>query len=150
MQQPMPTNATGVAVHLTAIDPNGNSQDIGIATSNSLGNYAISWTPPVPGLYTVTATFEGSNSYYSSQAGTSFIVSQTSTAATAAVTPIPTQAPTAVIVPTQAPTATIAPTPSPVVVSPTSSVPPATYIAIGIAIIVIVTVAAALILRRRK
>ena len=71
-QQPKPTNATGVPVHLTAIDPNGNFQDIGTATSDITGNYAISWTPPVPGIYTVTATFEGSNSYYSSSAETSY------------------------------------------------------------------------------
>ncbi len=72
MQKPKPTEVIGVKVHLTAIDPNGNFQDLGTATSNSLGNYAIEWTPPVPGLYTVTATFEGSESYYRSEAGTSF------------------------------------------------------------------------------
>ena len=56
MQQPKPTNTTGVKVHLTATDPNGNFQDIGNAVSDELGNYAISWTPPVPGLYKVKAT----------------------------------------------------------------------------------------------
>jgi outer membrane protein assembly factor BamB len=59
-QQPKPTNATGVQVHLTAIDPNGNFQNIGTATSNMAGNYVTSWTPPVPGIYTITATFAGS------------------------------------------------------------------------------------------
>ena len=76
MQQPKPTDATGVTVHLTAIDPNGNFQDIGYAKSNTMGNYAIDWTPPVPGVYTVTATFEGSESYYQSEAGTAFLVSE--------------------------------------------------------------------------
>jgi len=151
MQKLKPTNVIGVSVHLTAIDPNGNFQDLGTTISNDLGNFAFAYSPPVPGLYTITATFEGSNSYYGSQAGTSFIVSKTSAAAPAVVvTPVPTQAPTAVVVPTQAPTATIAPTPSPVVIPPTSSAPTATYIAIGVAIIAIITVAAALILRRRK
>jgi outer membrane protein assembly factor BamB len=151
MQYPKPTNTTGVPVHLTATDPNGNFQDLGTAVSNDLGNYALAYIPPVPGLYTITASFEGSNSYYGSQAGTSFIVSKASAATPeVAVTPVPTQAPTAVIVPTQAPTATIAPTPIPVVIPPTSSAPTTTYIAIGVAVIVIIAVAAALILRRRK
>jgi hypothetical protein len=35
MQKPKPANATGVLVHLTAIDPNGNYQDIGYTTSNA-------------------------------------------------------------------------------------------------------------------
>jgi len=149
-QQIMPTNVTGVPVHLTAIDPNGNFQDIGTAVSDDLGNYAISWTPPVPGMYTVRATFAGSNSYYSSQAGTSFVVSKASAAAPAVVTPVPTQAPTTVIVPSQAPTATIAPTPSPVVIPPTGATPTTTYIAIGLGVVIIIAAAAALILRRRK
>ena len=65
---------------LTAIDPNGNFQNIGTATSDIFGNYAISWTPPVPGLYKVTATFEGSKSYYGCKAGTAFVVADTSAA----------------------------------------------------------------------
>jgi hypothetical protein len=79
MQQEKPANALGVKVRVTAIDPNGNFQDIGTPTSDALGNYAVSWTPPVPGQYTVKATFEGSNSYYSSEAGTSFVVSNAAT-----------------------------------------------------------------------
>jgi outer membrane protein assembly factor BamB len=79
MQQSMPTDATGVQVHLTAIDPNGNYQDIGYATSDLFGNYAITWIPPVPGLYKVTAQFEGSEAYYASETGTSFAVSETTT-----------------------------------------------------------------------
>jgi hypothetical protein len=153
MQKPKPTDVIGVRVHLTAIDPNNNFQDIGYATSNSLGNYAIEWAPPVPGLYTVTATFEGSESYYRSEAGTSFVVSEK--AAPEVVTPIPTPTQTA----TQPPITPASPTPiqTPASPSPTEAVtPPAgaeqttTYIAIGVAVIVIVTVAAALVLRRRK
>ena len=149
MQKPRPNDATGVKVHLTAIDPNNNFQDIGTATSNALGNYAIEWTPPVPGLYTVTATFEGSGSYFRSQAGTSFSVSEA--AAPAVVTPAPTA--------TQPPVTPTSPTPiqTPVSPSPTQAItPPAsaslttTYLAIGAAVVVIVAVAAALILRRRR
>ncbi|MCW4019413.1 MAG: PQQ-binding-like beta-propeller repeat protein [Candidatus Bathyarchaeota archaeon] len=149
MQKPKPTDTVGVPVHLTATDPNGNYQDIGYATSNALGNYAIDWTPPVPGIYTVTATFEGSESYYRSEAGTSFVVSET--------------AAQAVIVPTQPPAETAAPTVStpttaqPVSPSPseapqpsTSATPTTTYIAIGTAIIIIVAAAAEFALKRRK
>jgi hypothetical protein len=79
-QRTMPTSATGVQVHVTAIDPNGNFQDLGTAVSNELGNYVVSWAPPVPGTYTVTATFAGSAAYYGSQAGTSFVVSTATSA----------------------------------------------------------------------
>jgi hypothetical protein len=67
MQQPMPTNATGVQVTLTAIDPNHNLINIGTATTDTSGNYGFIWTPPqIPGPYQITATFSGTNSYYSS------------------------------------------------------------------------------------
>jgi outer membrane protein assembly factor BamB len=143
-QQPKPTNAIGVQVKLTAIDPNKNWQDIGTVTSDAKGNFAIAWTPPVPGLYTITATFAGSNSYYASEAGTSFIVSTAPSAAPAA-TEAPTQtiAPTPTPVQTSSPTATSAP-------SPTSAGPATTYIAIGAVVVIIVAAAAALVLRRRK
>ena len=150
-QQPKPANAVGVKVHLTAVDPNNNFQDIGYVTSDATGNYKMQWTPPVPGVYTITATFAGSNSYYSSTAETGLIVSQATpapniviTAAPATATPAPanTPAPSSVV--------TVAPTPSPVVVPPTSAVPTTTYVAIGVAVILVVAVAAALIIRRRK
>ncbi len=144
MQQPKPTNTTGVKVHLTATDPNGNFQDMGTVDSDDLGNYALSWTPPVPGLYKVKATLEDTNSYYSSEAGTAFVVTeQPSTSANVEPTSTPTQTP--------APTQTAAsPTPSAVIIPPTSANPTTTYIAIGAAVIVVVAAAAALILRKRK
>jgi outer membrane protein assembly factor BamB len=154
MDKPMPTNAAGVTVHLTAIDPNGNFQDLGNATSDTLGNFAISYSPPVTGLYKVTATFEGSASYYGSEAGTAFVVSE---AAKQVVNPavVPTSAAPTTPPQTAAPTATaivtVAPTPSPVVVPPANAAPTVTYIAIGLAIIIIIIAAAAAItLRRRK
>ena len=69
-QSPKPTNATGVQVTLTAIDPNGNYQTIGTTTSDANGQFSYTYTPPVPGAYKITATFGGSNSYYSSTAQT--------------------------------------------------------------------------------
>jgi outer membrane protein assembly factor BamB len=144
-QQPKPTDATGVAVHLTAVDPNGNYQDIGTATSDALGNYAFAWTPPVPGLYTVTATFVGSNSYFSSEAGTAFVVSEELAAS-------PIVAPTTVltIAPTTAPTT--APTASPSVV-PEPEAAPSTdiyIIAAAASVIIVVAAAAAVFLKKRK
>jgi hypothetical protein len=125
-QQPIPTDVKGVPVHLTAVDPNGNTQDIGIANTDALGNYAISWTPPVPGLYTVTATFEGSNSYFSSKAGTSFLMSAA-----------PAASPTSMPSPSEA-------------VQPTSGIPTTTYIAIIAAVVIIAVLVAAFALKRRK
>jgi hypothetical protein len=76
MQQAMPEDAQGVKVKLTAIDPNGNYQDIGYATTDTAGNFGKSWIPPVPGEYFVTAEFEGSSSYGSSFDTTYFTVDE--------------------------------------------------------------------------
>lgn len=70
-----------VEVHLTAIDPNTNYQDIAYATCNERGYYSTTWIPPVPGLYVVTASFNGDQFFLPSAGDTSFIVSEASTAA---------------------------------------------------------------------
>jgi outer membrane protein assembly factor BamB len=75
-QQPEPTNATGVPVTLTDIDPNGNAYTIGTTTSNIAGQYSYTFTPTIPGTYTIIATFGGSNSYYSSTAQTTMLFNQ--------------------------------------------------------------------------
>ncbi len=72
MQQPKPTNATGVKVNLAAVDPNGNYIAIGAATSDTDGKFGYTWSPEIPGLYKITATFAGSASYGSSTASTYF------------------------------------------------------------------------------
>jgi len=75
MQQPIPTNANGVPVQLVAIDSSGASTNIGSVTSDSTGNYAISYTAPTtPGLYKIIANFAGSESYYASSAVTAITV----------------------------------------------------------------------------
>ncbi len=56
----------GVTVSLMAIDDNGNPVDIGTATSDISGKFAYAWTPPHEGMYKITATFAGSESYGSS------------------------------------------------------------------------------------
>jgi hypothetical protein len=147
-QHSKPTNATGVPVKLTAIDPNGNYQVIGTVTSDMEGNYGFMWTPAVPGTYKVTATFDGSASYGPSDATTYFGVTKVAASPTV-VTPAPTQTQTAVPTPIT-PTPTAPSTPSPVVIPPTSEVPTATYIAIGAAVIIIIAAATSLILRKRK
>jgi hypothetical protein len=84
-QQPMPTNVTGVPVTLSVIDVNGNHYNIGTTTTNAMGTYGLTWTPIIPGNYTVIATFGGSGAYYGSSAQTYFY----------AGSPAPTAAPTA-------------------------------------------------------
>jgi hypothetical protein len=151
MLQPKPTDIKGVDVDLTAIDPNGNFQNIGTVTTDALGNFAIDWAPPVPGLYTVKATFKGTESYGRSEEGTAFVVSEPAAPAVVTPTPAPTatQPPLTPISPTPVPTP-VSPSPTQAVNPPTSAEPTTTYIAIGFVVIVIVVGAAALILKRRK
>jgi hypothetical protein len=77
MQRPCPEYAEGVTVHLTAVDPNGNYQDIGYAIADANGKFAKSWVPPVPGEYHITAEFEGSGAYGGSLDTTYFTVEET-------------------------------------------------------------------------
>ncbi len=147
MQKPMPTTVEGVQVHLTALDPNGNTQDMGNVTTDKSGLYSYLWSPPVPGKYTVIATFEGSSSYWPSSAETAIGVMEA--AAPIVTTPSPTIAPTSPAQ-TQAPTQTpTSPSPS-IAPQPTSGEPTTTYIAIGAVVVIVVVAAAALMLRRRK
>jgi hypothetical protein len=87
MSQPMPTNITGVPVSITVTDQNGNSRVIGTTTTNTMGTYGITYTPEIPGNYTVVATFAGSGGYYGSSAETYFYASAPP------ATPAPTSAP---------------------------------------------------------
>ena len=84
-QQPEPMNATGVPVTLTYIDPNNNTYTIGQTTSDITGQYTYTFTPTIPGTYTIIATFAGSNSYYTSTAQTTMqsVTPATPTATTA-------------------------------------------------------------------
>jgi outer membrane protein assembly factor BamB len=88
MQKPRPTNATGVDVTISVVDPNNNCYDVATTTSNADGGFSAVFDPLVPGLYTVYASFEGSNSYWPSHAVTSVYV-ESAPAATAAPTPTP-------------------------------------------------------------
>jgi hypothetical protein len=141
MQKPKPTNATGVQVKLTAVDPNGNTVDIATVTSDTSGLYYYKWTPTLEGAYKVIATFAGSGSYWPSSAETAVGVDP----AAAAPTSTPTTEPT--VAPTVAPTATASPSPVP---NTGSGLGTEVYIAIAAAAVIAIVAAAALILRKRK
>jgi hypothetical protein len=86
MQQSKPTNATGVSITLHVVDANGNYREIGTTTSTTEGYFTFDWKPDIPGEYVVYASFAGSQSYWPSQAVTSFaadeVVTPTSTPTT--------------------------------------------------------------------
>ncbi len=103
-----------------AIDSNGNPASIGTATSDTSGSYQMEWTAPAEGLYKITATFPGSNSYGSSWAETGLSVGP-------------------------APTASPAPTQAAQPIDYTM-----TIVGMGIAIIIVVLIVGALIILRRK
>ena len=152
MQQAIPTHAAGVQVTLTAADPNHNTQVIGTATTDMGGSYGIMWTPPVPGTYTIMATFAGSKSYGSSFATTYLGVGPASPSAqpTSQPTSPPAQTPTSTVSPSVSPP--VSPSTAPTPASPPSNTAPTMtlYIVLAAVVIIIVIAAAAIVLRRRK
>ncbi|MEM3377726.1 MAG: PQQ-binding-like beta-propeller repeat protein [Candidatus Bathyarchaeia archaeon] len=84
MQKPKPTDVKGVEVVIEVLDPNGNYYEVARATSDSNGFYSATFTPPVPGKYTVIARFAGSESYYGSSAETAIYVEEAPPEATPA------------------------------------------------------------------
>ena len=87
MQQPMPSDFSGVTVSIDVIDANGNYRNIGTATSDASGKFSMSWLPDIEGNYIVIATFAGTKGYWPSYSETSFTVDA------AAPTQAPTQPP---------------------------------------------------------
>jgi outer membrane protein assembly factor BamB len=85
---PRPTTAVGVEVVISVLDPNNNCYEVGRATSDASGFYSVAFTPPVPGKYTVYASFAGSKAYYGSSAETAITV-DSAPAATPGPTPTP-------------------------------------------------------------
>ena len=69
-QQLEPLNTTGVPITISVLDANNNYRTIGTTTSTTLGTFALTWTPDIPGDFNVYASFAGSNSYYPSSAQT--------------------------------------------------------------------------------
>jgi hypothetical protein len=91
MQYARPTDVNGVDVTITVLDPNNNCYDVATATSDDNGFYSATFTPEVPGKYTIYATFSGSKSYWGSSAETAINVEEAP-----APTPEPTPTPASV------------------------------------------------------
>ena len=125
-QQPIPANAEGVPVTLTATGPDGSVITIGTVSSDMSGVFKKLWTPPTEGEYTITATFAGSYSYGSSYAETVI-----------GVTAIPAASPTV--------------SPSVVPEPEASAAAVDVYvIAAAVVVIIVVVAVAAVFLRKRK
>jgi outer membrane protein assembly factor BamB len=152
MQKPIPEDATGVTVWITAIDPNKNFQNLGTATCDNAGNFALPWTPPVEGTYRIKAAFKGTQSYGESYATTYITVGPKAAAPAVTSTPTiaqPTAAPSSSASPIPIQTS-VAPSPTQAVNPPKSAEPTATYVAVGAVVIIAIVAAAALALRKRK
>jgi outer membrane protein assembly factor BamB len=121
MNQIYPADAEGVEVVLTVVDPNNNVYEIGRTTSDTSGNFGLTFEPLVPGDYQIIAMFEGSRSYGPSHSTTYITVEE-------------------------APAATPAPTPPPASVADTYFLP----VSIGLIVLVIVVLVFLLILFRRR
>jgi hypothetical protein len=116
---------TGVPIALSSTGPDGTVYQIGTTTTNGYsGTYSISWTPPSAGNYTITANFEGTDSYGRSNAATAILM-------------------------TSAPTETITPTASGLSLVTTSDLM-MYQIAAAIAIIIAIAIVGALLLRKRQ
>jgi len=67
------SSLAGVPVKLTARAPDGNILNIGEVTSDASGYFMATWSTTTTGLYQITATFPGTDSYGSSFATTAFL-----------------------------------------------------------------------------
>ena len=89
-QFPQPADVMGVDVIVTVLDPNGNVYEVATTTCDAKGFYRCTFTPPVPGLYTIVATFAGSEAFYASSAEASLYVEEgTQPTAVPTATPAP-------------------------------------------------------------
>ena len=147
MQKPIPGDAKGIPVIVTAVGPDGTSIPIGTTTSDMGGSFGISWTPTTEGTYQIIATFEGSNSYGGSYATTYVAVGSASAQPT--IQPTTSVAPTQSGLPTQSPPLTSVPSPTPAV-EPDSGLPTETLLIIGAAVIIIAVIGAAAVLLRKR
>ena len=118
-QKPLPTNFTGVTVSIDAYDPNGNYIHLGDSTTNANGLFHYTWTPP---------NVPGDYTVYASFVGTNGYW--------------PSTAVTAMNVAATHPT----PTPTP---SPPASITDTYVLGSAVAIIIVLLVIGALLLRKR-
>jgi len=142
MNKPKPANATGVPVFLQAINTaDGTITDIWHAQSDTLGHWEYAWTPTVAGTYKILATFEGSDSYYSSSEETALVVIPASS-------PAPSASALPTLSPTVAPTAPASSPPASPIIE--QAVAPLMLVVAVAAIVVIVIAATVALARRRK
>jgi len=92
MQKPCPMVLNGVPVKLEAFGEDGSYIEIGTVTSDAYGKFAYKWTPPDEKLYTIMATFDGSDSYYRSYDATYLSVGPAA-APSGPIEPEPSEAP---------------------------------------------------------
>jgi len=71
-----PPSPEGVPVRLYAIGSDGTVTEIGTATSDSSGKYAMAWAPSKADTYKITATFDGSDSYFGSWSETALLINE--------------------------------------------------------------------------
>ncbi len=92
MQNPKPTSVSGVQISIDAIDPNGNTINLGTTHSDSSGLYSFQVNPNMltagAGTYTIIATFAGSNAYWPSSSESTILIGNEA-AATPTATPTP-------------------------------------------------------------
>ena len=130
-EQPM--SVKGVTVIFSAVDPDNNYIDLNRVTSDGAGYYSFAFKPDKEGIYTIIATFEGTEGYYGTYAETAIVVGPAPTPAA----PIEPEEPVEPIEPTE----------------PTTTAPfITTEVAIIIAVVAVavIGVVAFVLLRRRK
>jgi outer membrane protein assembly factor BamB len=69
-----PPAVKGVPVTLLAVGSDGSYTEIGTTTSDSSGTFLMKWVPPKADTYKITASFLGTESYFSSWAETGIVV----------------------------------------------------------------------------
>jgi hypothetical protein len=143
-----PPTPKGVQVTLTAADQNGAAINIGTTMTDGAGKFAVMWTPPSTGVYTIKASFAGSESYWSSNDETNLGV----TSADSANIDPSASALTSPDLPASASSGSLQYTSPPVAPSPSSEAASSMtlYIAIAAAVVIVVIAAVVVALRRRK
>jgi len=131
-EQPM--SVSGVTVIFSAVDPDGNYIDLNRVTSDGAGYYNFAFKPDKEGVYTILATFEGSEAYYGSYAETAIVVGH----APAAATPIEPEQPEP-----EVPVEPTEPVETPLITTEIAAI-------IGVATVAVIAVVAFVLLRRRK
>jgi hypothetical protein len=65
---------SGVPITIDAVDPNGNYVTLGTTVSDANGRFSFNFTPDKDGQFYIYASFDGSASYYKTDAYTELVV----------------------------------------------------------------------------